>query len=164
LADRNKLQHSVPTLQDLQHILNSEDVGENIQRGASVQEMHCMSLKEGTLNCRNILRGSYLEFGMGTAMGRRHDDDDDNNKLYMVQLFRGRPKNSNNNTQRRRLLDNHNNNNSSSSGATTLGRLALDNHHQQPHHQQQQQLVDAAATTTVSDNVMDRFLLCSFCW
>jgi uncharacterized protein YkwD len=149
LADRTKLGHSVQTLEDLQHTLNSLDVGENIQRGHSVQEMHAMSVKDGTFNCMNILRESYLEFGMGTAKSRN------DGKLYMVQLFRGRLEsgNRNNDMQRRQYLDDGNR---SSSIAIALGQQAKDKKGKENQH-----LVDAAAA---GDSGMDRLFLCSFCW
>jgi uncharacterized protein YkwD len=139
LADRTKLGHSVQTLEELQQALNSLDVGENIQRGVNgVHEMHRMSVKEGTFNCLNIIRESYLEFGMGLAKSRK------DGKLYMVQLFRGRLVNSNDQDTNNR-----------SSGGSGSGVPVVEQG------QDPQQLVDA---TTTRDNFMDRFLLCSLCW
>jgi hypothetical protein len=94
------LKHSVGSLEELQNKLDSLQVGENILRGTSLDEMHQMAMMT-TLTatdddgsnmssnfCRcNILHSSYTEFGMGTARASSQVDHDDE-RLYMVQLFR----------------------------------------------------------------------------
>jgi hypothetical protein len=96
LAKRGELKHSVATLPELQKKLDSVEVGENIVRGATLDEMHQMTMSDSrsgtsswqnSLLCRsNILHPSYSEFGMGTA--RASNEVDGEMRLYMVQLFR----------------------------------------------------------------------------
>jgi uncharacterized protein YkwD len=85
MAEHGMLGHSVENLVDLQLQLRSMDVGENIQSGSSIKDMHVNAMKEGTSNRMNILRASYLEYGCGSAVS------EDDGKLYHVQLFRGKP-------------------------------------------------------------------------
>jgi uncharacterized protein YkwD len=84
MAEHGMLGHSVENLVDLQLHLRSNDVGENIQSGSSIKNMHVCAMKEGTSNRMNILRESYLEYGCGSAVS------EDDGKLYQVQLFRGK--------------------------------------------------------------------------
>ena len=81
-ADDESLVHSVDALNVLQRQLNSTEVGENVQRGPNIRQMHESAMKRGSTSRGNILRGAYSEFGMATALGK-------DGKLYMVQLFRG---------------------------------------------------------------------------
>jgi hypothetical protein len=97
--DCQGVSHSVENLSDLQSLLNCKIVGENVQCGSSIREMHAnamksrsdtSSLRDNVDNVddgrwRNILREAYTEFGMATALGKK------DGKLYMVQLFRGHP-------------------------------------------------------------------------
>ena len=92
LADEGQLGHSVASLAQLQKRLRSPNVGENVFGGRSIREMHVGAMQEGTSSRFNVLRPSYTEFGMGTAVGKnKHENDgiDDEARLYMVQLFRG---------------------------------------------------------------------------
>jgi uncharacterized protein YkwD len=59
-------------------------VGQNVQRGTSIRQMHESVMNSSGQDSRrsNILRPTFSEFGMATALGR-------DGKLYMVQLFRG---------------------------------------------------------------------------
>jgi uncharacterized protein YkwD len=59
-------------------------VGQNVQRGTSIRQMHESVMNSSGADSRrsNILRPTFTEFGMATALGR-------DGKLYMVQLFRG---------------------------------------------------------------------------
>jgi hypothetical protein len=85
LAEDENLVHSVDLLADLQRQLGSSEVGENVQRGPNIRQMHDSAMNRGTTSRGNILRPAYVEFGMATALGK-------DGKLYMVQLFRGLPK------------------------------------------------------------------------
>lgn len=60
-------------------------VGQNVQRGTSIRQMHESVMNSSGVDSRrsNILRPTFTEFGMATALGRR------DGKLYMVQLFQG---------------------------------------------------------------------------
>jgi uncharacterized protein YkwD len=82
IAERGMLGHSVDSLSALQEKLNSNIVGENIQCGQNENEMHLLALQAGTSSRHNIMRPSYKQVGVGTAMG-------EDGMLYMVQLFRG---------------------------------------------------------------------------
>jgi uncharacterized protein YkwD len=86
LARDEVLVHSVAELSDLQRLLGSQEVGENVQRGPNIRQMHESAMNRGSTSRGNILRPAYVEFGMATALGPQ------DGKLYMVQLFRGRPK------------------------------------------------------------------------
>ena len=85
MAEHQSVHNSVQTAQELQTILKSEHVGENVQRGKSVFAMHetCMKAFD-SIHRRNILSAKFTEFGMGTAKGP-------DGLLYMVQLFRSSP-------------------------------------------------------------------------
>jgi len=72
-------------------------VGENVQRGTSVRQMHAATMKGEVDDARqkqdccgggraNILSPAFDEFGMATAK-------DKDGKLYLVQLFCSLPKN-----------------------------------------------------------------------
>lgn len=82
----SKLVHSVETLPELRRLLgNRMEVGENVQRGASIRAMHHTAMQSDSSRRRNIVREAYTEFGMATALGKK------DGLLYMVQLFRGGP-------------------------------------------------------------------------
>jgi uncharacterized protein YkwD len=82
MAELLTLGHSVDSLSALQEQLHSDDVGENIQRGKDERDMHKLAMEAGTSSRYNILRPTYRQYGMGTAVG-------EDGMVYMVQLFRG---------------------------------------------------------------------------
>jgi uncharacterized protein YkwD len=82
MAELLTLGHSVDSLAALQDQLHSDDVGENIQRGTDERAMHKLAMEAGTSSRYNILRPTYKQYGMGTAVG-------EDGMVYMVQLFRG---------------------------------------------------------------------------
>jgi uncharacterized protein YkwD len=77
MASKCVVEHSARNIQQLQAMLRSQSVGENVQSGTSMEAMHaCMS----DVLLQNVL-GDFHEYGVGTARG---SDD----KLYLCQLFR----------------------------------------------------------------------------
>jgi uncharacterized protein YkwD len=77
MASKCAVEHSARTIQQLQGMLRSQSVGENVQSGASMEAMHaCMS----DVLLQNVL-GDFHEYGVATAKG---SDD----KVYLCQLFR----------------------------------------------------------------------------
>ncbi|KAL7573177.1 hypothetical protein ACA910_018838 [Epithemia clementina (nom. ined.)] len=98
MAEQQKLLHLTDSQEESRHFLNSNRVGEIIQRGPSVEVMHEQTMemmrtlkttKDKTTTrtriptaTKNILGRHFREFGVGTARG-------EDGKLYMVQLFRG---------------------------------------------------------------------------
>ena len=86
MADQGELSFAAETLPELRALLGSYKVGEIIQRGPSVMDMHQESMKNRDRSAyKKILNRKFVEFGVGTARGK-HDG-----RLYMVQLFRGPP-------------------------------------------------------------------------
>jgi uncharacterized protein YkwD len=82
IAAEQRLVHSTEGTEDLQKILSSAHVGENIQRGPSIKKMHLQTLQNmNSYHRRNLRSELFNEMGMGTAKGR-------DGRLYMVQLFR----------------------------------------------------------------------------
>jgi hypothetical protein len=82
MAEKQSISHSVESLEELREKLQSEEVGENIQRGATIFQMHrSLMCERQSLSRRNIMSKKFNEFGIGTAKG-------EDGKLYMVQLFR----------------------------------------------------------------------------
>ena len=87
LAKEQVLQHSVQSIAELQSKLCSQHVGENVQKGATVADMHQQAMnhprheRANNTQRQNILSPNFCEFGVGTALG-------DDGLLYMVQLFR----------------------------------------------------------------------------
>lgn len=74
--------HSVASVLDLQEHLDSDCVGENIQRGDSISLMHRETMTSvDSINRSNILSEHFDEFGCGVAIGR-------DGKVYSCQLFR----------------------------------------------------------------------------
>ncbi|KAL7581498.1 hypothetical protein ACA910_022067 [Epithemia clementina (nom. ined.)] len=82
MADQTELFHCADSMEHLKLLLDSDSAGENIQRGPSVKDMHLEAMRSAQTSCKNILAARYLEFGVGTAMGK-------DGRLYMTQLFRG---------------------------------------------------------------------------
>lgn len=82
MAQRKIVFHSVNSVTALRDKLESVHVGENIQRGTSILQMHqeCMSPLSGFLRA-NVLSREFDEMGMGTAVGT-------DGIVYLVQLFR----------------------------------------------------------------------------
>jgi uncharacterized protein YkwD len=85
MAQRQVVFHSVNSVAALQQKLCSHHVGENVQRGTSIQQIHhdCMSdpAQEDSFIRRNVLSTSFDEMGMGTAFGR-------DGIMYLCQVFR----------------------------------------------------------------------------
>ena len=82
LAQAGQLSHSVATKTLRSSILMDAVVGENVQRGASVSDMHHEAMARPTF-MKNILNDRFCKFGVATALGKQ------DGKLYMVQMFRG---------------------------------------------------------------------------
>ena len=81
MAKKTKVFHSVANLAQLQLKLDSNMVGENVQRGDDEVEMHRTCMSELEVNRSNILGHDFVEFAVAVAPG-------DDGKLYMVQYFR----------------------------------------------------------------------------
>jgi uncharacterized protein YkwD len=85
MAQRQAVVHSVNSVSELMQKLQSRHVGENVQRGASIPQIHHDSMAQtdgGSLFIRrNILSTSFNEMGMATAMGN-------DGILYLCQVFR----------------------------------------------------------------------------
>jgi uncharacterized protein YkwD len=81
MAQRKMVFHSVNSVRALRDKLESVHVGENIQRGESILQMHqeCMS-QSGFLRA-NVVSRDFDEIGMGSAVGT-------DGIVYLVQLFR----------------------------------------------------------------------------
>jgi len=89
MATKAELQHSVHTLEELRTRLGAQQVGENIQRGKSIRQMHAITMADERLSSRaNMLSSKFADFGMGTHKSKL------DGSLYMVQLFRGPSENS----------------------------------------------------------------------
>jgi uncharacterized protein YkwD len=82
-AHNQSITHSAETAEALQSTLKSDMVGENVQRGTSIREMHTRTMDSNLSNPsrRNTLSKYFTEFGVGTAKGA-------DGKLYLCQLFR----------------------------------------------------------------------------
>jgi uncharacterized protein YkwD len=81
MAKTQRLVHTVEDGEDLKELLGSDIVGENVQRGTSILNMHLSSIQDGSMHMRNLVSRQFKQFGMGTALG-------DDGKLYMCQVFR----------------------------------------------------------------------------
>lgn len=83
LADTCELQ-VLPNLESLFGLNQVLVVGQNVQRGVNIRQMHASVMNSSGMDSRrsNILQKAFTEFGMATALGK-------DGKLYMVQLFRG---------------------------------------------------------------------------
>ena len=82
MAEKGELVHCAETSDQLRLFVNSVRAGQNIQRGPNVWEMHQEAMRAGRTAGKNILAPRFLEFGVGTALGK-------DGRLYMTQLFRG---------------------------------------------------------------------------
>jgi uncharacterized protein YkwD len=83
MAQLGSVFHSVNTVIDLQTKLSSSKVGENIQRGDSMYQMHCMTMSNSKCTNRsNILSNQFTEFGSSIYIGEK------DGKIYCCQLFR----------------------------------------------------------------------------
>ena len=90
MARRDHVSHSVESVQDLQQLLQSTFVGENVQSGSeadrrSLAHMHweAMYNPQCAVNRHNILAPYFNEFGCATAVSKR-------GKVYSCQLFRAK--------------------------------------------------------------------------
>ena len=81
MAKKLRLVHSVEDSEDLQKLLQSQQVGENIQRGKSVHEMHESTVQSRSMQYSNLVSSQFTQFGMATACGA-------DGKLYLCQVFR----------------------------------------------------------------------------
>jgi uncharacterized protein YkwD len=77
MAAECTVKHSAKTIQELQAILNSLNVGENVQSGSSMAAMHSAM---SPVLLQNVL-GDFQEYGVASEKGR-------DGKVYMCQLFR----------------------------------------------------------------------------
>ena len=82
MALREAIFHSCRTVSKLKHHLKSRCVGENVQRGKSVRDIH-----DNMMSCldqrQNVLSPDFADLGIGMSKGT-------DGMLYMVQLFRGK--------------------------------------------------------------------------
>lgn len=84
MASKRSVHHSVGSVVDLQAKLDSENVGENIQRGDSVLSMYRETMSSSnSINRSNILSDHFDEFGSALAFGK-------DGKIYCCQVFRKR--------------------------------------------------------------------------
>jgi uncharacterized protein YkwD len=83
MAQQQLVHHSVDVVVQLQKKLQSEHVGENVQRGESVVQIHQDLLRAGTESFlfNNMISQKYNEMGSGKALGQ-------DGLVYWVQLFR----------------------------------------------------------------------------
>jgi uncharacterized protein YkwD len=66
MAERQHVQHSVHSVEALQHKLHSEQVGENVLRGKSVYQIHRDTLeKPESFLYSNMMSNKYNEMGSG---------------------------------------------------------------------------------------------------
>lgn len=96
LADKQTVHHSVSDISHLQSLLRHPKVGENVQRGVSVEQMHSavMMLDQpsasatasagpgGDVNRENVLDAEFAEIGVAVVLGK-------DGLLYMCQYFKG---------------------------------------------------------------------------
>jgi len=81
MAAATSVHHSVSSVSELQRLLGSEKVGENIQRGDSILKMHHETMHCNAVNRSNVLSLHFTEIGLGSAQGK-------DGKIYSCQLFR----------------------------------------------------------------------------
>lgn len=81
MAQSDTLEHSTSTKADLRAKLKARHVGENVQVGKSIRDMHGAALQEGSSRWANLSDPRFHEFGMFAARSA-------NGNLYMCQLFR----------------------------------------------------------------------------
>lgn len=83
MACTRKVVHSVQSMNELRTRLRSSKVGENVQRGESIGDMHDVAIRGNGSCLQNIMDPRFKEMGMATSTSRV------DGKVYMVQLFRG---------------------------------------------------------------------------
>lgn len=84
MARRQAVYYSVTSVPALQKQLGSKHVGENVQRGISIKQIHHDSMSMAQKNSfirRNILSTSFDEMGMSTVIGK-------DGIMYLCQVFR----------------------------------------------------------------------------
>ena len=81
-AQAQSFRRSQHTIDELQNVLGSQRVGQNLCRGHTMIEMHNVSMATAGAPRNNILSRNFVEFGMAIAKAEC-------GKLYMVQFFRG---------------------------------------------------------------------------
>jgi uncharacterized protein YkwD len=83
MAQEQLVHHSVNVVDQLQKKLDSREVGENVQRGESVWQIHHDLVRAGTDSFlfNNMISTTYNEMGCGKAHGK-------DGLVYWVQLFR----------------------------------------------------------------------------
>lgn len=81
MADQRQLFHSFPGEIQLNFSRPSRRFGENIARGASIQNIHNEMMRIRG-DCNNILDRRYTNMGMGSVRGS-------DGNLYLCQIFRG---------------------------------------------------------------------------
>jgi len=85
MADQGEVGHSVGCVKELQIVLQAANVGENVQSGESVVNMHWETMRsERSVNRHNILSSDFTEFGCAFAESRK------DGKVYTCQLFRSK--------------------------------------------------------------------------
>jgi uncharacterized protein YkwD len=77
---RESIFHSCRTVGELQIHLDSRFVGENVQRGESIRNIH-ENMMASRSQRQNVLCPQFQEFGIGTSKAA-------DGTIYMVQLFR----------------------------------------------------------------------------
>lgn len=86
MARLQRINHVTNSMESLRQMLNSEHVGENVQRGSTIHEMHIRTIQnQASKNRKNMQDQDFHEFGIGTAKGS-------DGKLYLCQLFRSSKK------------------------------------------------------------------------
>mmetsp|Transcript_10443 Transcript_10443/g.28879 ORF Transcript_10443/g.28879 Transcript_10443/m.28879 type:complete len:210 (-) Transcript_10443:1974-2603(-) len=73
--------HSVTSVGALKQALRSDQVGENIHRGTSVQDMHYDIMQSSSINRANFTSNKFTQLGTATVLG-------EDGLLYSVQVFR----------------------------------------------------------------------------
>jgi uncharacterized protein YkwD len=82
MAQRQAVYHSVNSVPALQQQLKSKHVGENVQRGISIKQIHHDSMaQKNSFIRRNIVSTSFDEMGMSTVIGK-------DGIMYLCQVFR----------------------------------------------------------------------------
>lgn len=82
MAEQRSAIHSVQSIVQLQVILHSKLVAENVQQGEHIRDMHnCTMTAQSSLSRQNILSKHFHEMGCAVARGS-------DGKIYLCQLFR----------------------------------------------------------------------------
>ena len=84
MAERTKVRHTVQTIHELKRYLRSHKVGENVQRGTSILEMHDLSMSHYKVNRGNVLSRTYDEVGVGSSIG-------EDGHIYTCEFYRQAP-------------------------------------------------------------------------